>query len=343
MEYPTFITGWIQRWMMRWPFATSRPAEDVVLHEYGHQYFYGMIGSNEFEESWMDEGLNTDAEDRAMELAFGPRNFIQLSGGPGISVGGLGHAFYARTPNLDPIRRRAWEFASGQSYGVNSYMKVGLFMDQLRTDLGAAAVDRAERAFFRTWAFRHPSTDDFFRSLEASLGRSLAPWKVALVEGTARLDWQVVSARSERRAPDQGIFERGGKRVTLAREERRAAERAESRGKKRWASTVLFGNTGDWLHGAQARIAFEDGTVVERALPAAKWVRLTIDSSSRLAWAAVDPDRRNAWDADRSNDSIVLRTGRGAADTRGRAATAKYFGWAAAAVGLVTQLLWALA
>ena len=61
------------------PAAVHTP-EGVTVHEFGHQYWYGMVGSNEFEESWLDEGLNTDSEYRAMELAYGPR-VIDLPGG----------------------------------------------------------------------------------------------------------------------------------------------------------------------------------------------------------------------------------------------------------------------
>lgn len=72
-------------------------------------------------------------------------------------------------------------------------------------------------------------------------------------------------------------------------------------------------------------------------------MRLRTTYKSKLAWSAADPDRENAWDWNRANDSRVLGTGSGAADTRGRAAAVKYFGWTSYLVGLFTQLLWALA
>src|SRR5262245_32707548 len=61
MEYPTFVTGGLaQSFLMRWPFSKVRGVEVVTIHEVGHQWWYGMSGSNEFEESWLDEGLNDD-------------------------------------------------------------------------------------------------------------------------------------------------------------------------------------------------------------------------------------------------------------------------------------------
>lgn len=145
MEYPTFITGGEFSVPLGWPFDRVRLIEDVTIHEFGHQYWYGMVGSNEFEESWLDEGLNTDSEYRVMSLAYGPRE-AQLPGGIGFDLLSLAHASYPALANLDPIRRFAWAFATGSHYGTNSYPKVGLFLAQLKRDLGAETFARAERA-----------------------------------------------------------------------------------------------------------------------------------------------------------------------------------------------------
>jgi len=353
MEYPTFVTGDLANaFMTRWPFEKVRGIEVVTIHEIGHEWWYGMVGSNEFEESWLDEGLNDDSEARAMTLAYGGRDIIQLPGGIGVDSMSYRHALYARLPNLDPIVRGcAWCYASGQSYAVNSYMKVGLFMAQLKNDLGASTFSRAQRAFFDEWSFRHPSTDDFFRTFERVSKRDLSTYRRNLVEGTATLDWQVVSARSVRVSDEEGVFDRPEGRVTLedgriVRPEKSAEPKSETKPDKpkTYSSRVLFGNTGDWAHGATARIAFEDGTILDRVIPAsAQWVRYEIRYKSPLAWAVVDPDRRNAWDRNHLNDSKVLSSGKGDARVLSKAAPTKYTGLAAWLLGLWSQLSWALA
>jgi len=287
-----------------------------------------------------------------MTLAYGGRDIIQLPGGIGVDSMSYRHALYARLPNLDPIVRGcAWCYASGQSYAVNSYMKVGLFMAQLKNDLGASTFSRAQRAFFDEWSFRHPSTDDFFRTFERVSKRDLSTYRRNLVEGTATLDWQVVSARSVRVSDEEGVFDRPEGRVTLedgrvVRPEKSAEPKTETKPDKpkTYSSRVLFGNTGDWAHGATARIAFEDGTILDRVIPAsAQWVRYEIRYKSPLAWAVVDPDRRNAWDRNHLNDSKVLRSGKGDARVLSKAAPTKYTGLAAWLLGLWSQLSWALA
>ncbi len=348
MEYPTFVTGgFANAYLTRWPFERVRGIEVVTVHEVGHQWWYGMVGSNEFEESWLDEGLNDDAEARTMELAYGPRDMIQLPGGIGLDSYTYRHALYTRLPNLDPIVRGcAWCYASGRSYGVNSYMKVGLFMAQLKNDLGAETFARSQRAFFQEWSFRHPSTEDFFRTFERVSKRDLSTYRNNLVRGTGKLDWQVVTARTDRIRAEEGVFDRPEGRVTL--EDGRLAKPEKTAKKPEaptiYASRVLFGNTGDWNHGAAAKIAFEDGTILDRTLPAsAKWVRYDIRYKSRLAWAVGDPERRNAWDWNRVNDSKVLRSGEGQARVLSKRAPAKYTGLAAWLLGLWSQIVWALA
>src|ERR1051325_3884715 len=71
MEYPTLFTAGT-RWIA--PRPVSRP-EGVTVHEAGHQWWYGLVGNNEFEDAWLDEGLNQFSEGRAI-AASGVRDFL---------------------------------------------------------------------------------------------------------------------------------------------------------------------------------------------------------------------------------------------------------------------------
>ena len=60
MEYPTLFTAGT-RWLA--PRQSNDP-EYVVIHEAGHQFWYGMVANNETEHAWLDEGLNEYADSR---------------------------------------------------------------------------------------------------------------------------------------------------------------------------------------------------------------------------------------------------------------------------------------
>ena len=69
MEYPTFITGGAL-----WGFPEGfKGTEAVTIHEFGHIYFMGILATNEFEEAWMDEGVNTYFENRIMDHYYGEK------------------------------------------------------------------------------------------------------------------------------------------------------------------------------------------------------------------------------------------------------------------------------
>ncbi len=73
MEYPTLITAG-SRWLA--PRGSNTP-EGVVVHETGHQFWYGVVATNEFEDAWMDEGINSYAQGRVIEAAFEPNYYTK--------------------------------------------------------------------------------------------------------------------------------------------------------------------------------------------------------------------------------------------------------------------------
>ncbi len=86
MEYPTLFTGGTRR---NTTVGMQQP-ESVTVHECGHQFWYGLVGNNEFEAAWLDEGFNTFTQNEALWLRYGPRiSTTDFSGLPfdGVAVG----------------------------------------------------------------------------------------------------------------------------------------------------------------------------------------------------------------------------------------------------------------
>ena len=124
MEYPTLITSETVRMLPK----GIHSLEMVIIHEFGHQYWYHMVASNEFEESWMDEGINTYSEISILHDIYGAKgSLIEL--GPLKADDMQERRYdYVTAPDYDPIVRNGWQYYNGRSYGSMSYSKPGLML-----------------------------------------------------------------------------------------------------------------------------------------------------------------------------------------------------------------------
>jgi len=132
MEYPTLFTAGTTAWMPQ----GIRIPEMVTIHEFGHNYWYGMVASNEFEEAWLDEGINTYSEIKAMSRFYGEdRSMIDFAG---IRIGSIAYNRMSvlGSGRFDPVLKESWRYISGGSYALNVYAKAGLMLLTLEKWLG---------------------------------------------------------------------------------------------------------------------------------------------------------------------------------------------------------------
>jgi hypothetical protein len=174
MEYPmiTLITS---------PGAGAEELDGVITHEVGHNWFYGMLGSNEREHPWMDEGINTyyefryEAEKYRGNSAVGsliPDKIKQKE------LNGFLDAIYSALNQMnaattEPIETPATAFTSELDYGAVEYVKTAVWMYLLESSLGTDVLDKGMQLYFSNWKFRHPYPEDLQNSLEESSRISL--------------------------------------------------------------------------------------------------------------------------------------------------------------------------
>src|SRR5262249_35357762 len=137
MEYPTLITtggALVESSLARLP-------ELVTIHEFGHQYFYGLLASNEMKWPFLDEGLNSYAEALAMREWKGPGAAAELFG---LSIGDTeGHAERARHFTFDDrVAQPAHTFGTGSAYGSLVYSRTATILETMRRVYGDAEVGR---------------------------------------------------------------------------------------------------------------------------------------------------------------------------------------------------------
>ncbi len=148
------------------------------MHEVGHNWFYGMLGNNEMDEAWLDEGMNSFAENRYLEEKYGSEgNWTNwpplLSFLPEVSDRYF-HTFiyymFAANKGEQPILTPAYQFK--QSY-VLVYSKAAWMMDMLKYLLGDDKFDEVMQTYFARYQFKHPTTEDFVAVAEEVSGRQL--------------------------------------------------------------------------------------------------------------------------------------------------------------------------
>ena len=181
MEYPTMIMAGTNAFD---PFKFRTP-EVVTVHEFGHQYFYGMLASNEVDEPWLDEGFTSYCESKAMQRHYSglfnsrrfqlPGNFQSLTS-------------YLMTPNSDPLTRKGYESAT---YGNTAYTKPDMVLQQLEALLGHTTMSNVVTTYAREMAFKHPTHLDFKRIAERISGRNLDIFWSDYIMGTGTLDYQI--------------------------------------------------------------------------------------------------------------------------------------------------------
>lgn len=158
MEYPTFITCGETAWGL--PNGIRSP-EVVTIHEFGHQYFQGMLASNEFEESFLDEGFNQYYEVRIMDATYGKGSMINLFGFKLNDTENPRLAYVSmKNVKISEIFRKSWEYPRG-TYGTLTYMKTAVMLQTLENLVGRPVMDEILQTYFMRWRFKHPAVKDF--------------------------------------------------------------------------------------------------------------------------------------------------------------------------------------
>ena len=170
MEYPTItlLTG-----------SSERDLDLVINHEIGHNWFYGILGTNERTHPWMDEGMNTYYDNRYEEIQYG-----EQTGGRSLGVPRLLRNKMPSDPahtllqtmygiNKDqPIETPSEQF-SATNYGLVAYTKTGEWMKLLEETLGKPLFDSCMHQYFIIWQNKHPYPEDFKKVMEQVSGRDL--------------------------------------------------------------------------------------------------------------------------------------------------------------------------
>lgn len=172
MEYPTLITAFGAT-----DSSPDTSLERTVVHEIGHQYFYGMVASNEFEEAWLDESFTSYAEDRLMEQEYGIKTNLPLQS--------------SLVTKSEPLNLETWKYAGAESYSRNVYIRGKLVLKDIERQVGTKAMNSIMSTYARKFRFQHPTTSDFQKVIEKVTKKSWQPYFEDYIYGGGAPDFSV--------------------------------------------------------------------------------------------------------------------------------------------------------
>jgi len=304
MEYPTLITTGTF-WGIPEGF---RLAEVVTIHEFGHQYFYGMVGSNEFEEAWLDEGITQYYETRIMDATYGAKtSMIDLLG---FHAGDFEITRWGYTslenPKIAPTFAYAWDYKEG-GYASMTYDKTATFLTTLQRMVGTDVMDEIMKTYFERWKFRHPCSRDFIdvvnevvhRRLGDKFGPDMNWFFDQVLYGTDVCDYALKSIQNEIVVGTHGIVDSAGAKITRYS--------FLNPGKAlMYDSHVVAERLGEIRMPVDVLVHFDDGTEIrEHWSGQERWKEFKYTGHKKVEWATVDPDHVLAIDINGNNNSMT--------------------------------------
>jgi hypothetical protein len=311
MEYPTLFTCGT-RWLN--PFGGGSP-EGVTIHECGHQFWYGIVGNNEFEHAWLDEGLNTFSTARAMEAAFGENSYVRryFHGFIPIKFDEIklprmtyGNRLQGYRPAATSDAQSALSFhyfpASG---GRITYDKTALWLGTLERYLGWETLQKIMSAFFERYKFKHPAPNDFFGVVNEVSGKNMTWFFDQAHRSSEFFDYMVQSVSSFPAAPE-GFIDMGGKMTYTGKQ--KTAINGTNGNEKIYRTQVVVRRNGGAIFPVDVVMVFANGdTVRENWDGKERWKLFVYEKPARLKYAAVDPEHKLLLDINYTNNSALLQ------------------------------------
>jgi aminopeptidase N len=286
MEYPTLFTSANARWIA--PREVTVP-EATNVHEMGHQWWHTVVGNNEFEHAWMDEGINTYATALAIQAAKMPNYLALRFFGTFIpwvmrdiqltrAIQGNRLPTYRTGAEGDAPETPTFKYWPSTANAI-TYDKTAVWLHMLEGHLGWETMQRILATYFDRWKFRHPKPQDFFDIVNEVSGQDMTWFFDQVYRSSNTFDYAVQEANSERV------------------------------GENRYRTTVVAQRLGEATFPIEVRTTFDGGEqVTERWDGRDRRVTYVYERPARAAHVQVDPNRMLLLDVNYTNNSRTLTT-----------------------------------
>lgn len=306
MEYTTLFTssggGFIPSFI--------KMAEMVTIHEFGHSYFMGIMASNEFEEPWLDEGVNSYWEQRIVDHYYGDGYGLVKLPFLKMSDRGQGRIGYITSPSRSIATNDlpSWMYPHN-TYSMMSYSKAAVWLHTLEGIIGTETMDNVFREYYRRWSFRHPSGRDFIAVVNDVVrkehgdrfGENMNWFFDQVLYGSGVCDYRLSGISNTKIRSYSGIIE--GDSVTYMSSDRK--------NDTLYLSRVSMERLGEVTLPVEVLIGFDNGDeVLETWDGKASFKDFEYTGTRKAVWAKIDPQDKIDLDVNRINNSYTDKTDR---------------------------------
>ena len=178
---------------------TAKDLDETITHEVGHNWFYGILGSNERDNGWMDEGFNTYFETGYAERYY-PKDTSKKIKQNFLSKGSDYSQFEIMMQKQMFLRRDQAPSTTSDSltelnYGLDVYAKTAISMRILEKYLGVEKFDKMMHNYYSAWQFKHPQPADVRQVFETEIGENLSWFFDGLISSTKQVDYKITGAK----------------------------------------------------------------------------------------------------------------------------------------------------
>lgn len=300
MEYPMFITTSTFKNVP----SGIRYMEATVIHEFVHNYFMGVVASNEFEEAWLDEGITQFYEGEIMDYYYGEGSLVNFFGyKKNDSEQGRLNYTQSYNPAISTIDNFAWKYPS-YTYGTMVYDKTSTMMKTLKGMMGDENFDNAMKSYFNKYQFKHPSGRDFAAVMNEEvaamnnpdLGQNLDWFFDSMLRTDEVCDYKLTKIVNRRQNNvKHGFFDTGLEKLFMDKDT-----------VSEITSSIYVQRMGTMVMPVEVLVTMEDGST--RLL---KWngkercKEFVITGTQRVVSAQIDPENKIACDVDIINNSVT--------------------------------------